>query len=111
MELLRRLFPGRERFSAEEIEVASRVVSADAPAGRCGRLPWEYVPVGGRVRIGGRTYECVRAGATILPSQACCGCALKSARVQCLKYQCSPFDRRDGRFTWFREVKDGGECR
>lgn len=107
--MLKSLYPGRESFSAEEVDVVHRLLGredGDRVAGRCDRLPYIFVPIGGRIRVGGKVYECVKAGATILPMQACSGCALRSGRVQCFRYQCSPFDRSDGKFTWFVEVKD-----
>lgn len=106
---LRRLYPGRESFSDAEIEIVRRIQRMDDDVevpGRCDVVPYVFVPIGGRIRVKGKEYECVRADATLLPAQACSGCALRSGRVQCLKYQCSPFDRSDGRFTWFVEVKD-----
>lgn len=107
--ILKSLYPGRESFSAEEVDVVRRLLGredGDRVAGRCDRLPYIFVPIGGRIRVGGKVYECVKAGATILPLQACSGCALRSGRVQCFRYQCSPFDRSDGKFTWFVEVND-----
>lgn len=107
--MLKSLYPGRDSFSAEEVDVVRRLLGredGDRVAGRCDRLPYIFVPIGGRIRVGGKVYECVKAGATILPLQACSGCALRSGRVQCFRYQCSPFDRSDGKFTWFVEVKD-----
>lgn len=107
--LLKRLYPGRESFSADQVDVVRRLLrreDGDRVAGRCDRLPYIFVPVGGRIRGGGKVYECVKADATILPLQACSGCALRRGRVQCFRYQCSPFDRSDGKFTWFVEVKD-----
>lgn len=107
--MLKSLYPGRESFSAEEVDVVRRLLGSedgDRVAGRCDRLPYIFVPIGGRIRVGGKVYECVKADATILPLQACSGCALRSGRVQCFRYQCSPFDRSDGKFTWFVEVKD-----
>lgn len=107
--MLKSLYPGRESFSADQVDVVRRLLGredGDRVAGRCDRLPYIFVPIGGRIRVGGKVYECVKAGATILPLQACSGCALRSGRVQCFRYQCSPFDRSDGKFTWFVEVKD-----
>ena len=108
--MLRELYPDREKFSKSEIDVVRRVIDSNAGArkipGRCASVPYVFIPIGGRIKVGGRIYECVKAGATILPSQACSGCALRTGRVQCMKYQCSPFDRRDGKFTWFVEVRD-----
>lgn len=107
--LLKRLYPERDSFSADEVEVVRRLLGREdsgGTGGRCDRLPYIFVPVGGRIRVRGKVYECVKADATILPLQACSGCALRSGRVQCFRYQCSPFDRSDGKFTWFVEVKD-----
>lgn len=107
--LLKRLYPGRESFSACQVDVVRRLLGredGERVAGRCDRLPYIFVPIGGRIRVGGKVYECVKADATILPLQACSGCALRRGRVQCFRYQCSPFDRSDGKFTWFVEVKD-----
>lgn len=107
-ELLRVLYPGRETFTVEEMDVAGRILCSCTVKvrkfGRCDKRPWVFVPIGGKIKVGGKVYECVKAGVTLLPSQACSGCDLKSGRVQCIKYQCSPFDRSDGKFTWFREV-------
>lgn len=107
-ELLRRLNPGRYEFSEGELRIVREALGEDVEAaGRFNRLPWVFVPIGGRIRVRGREYECVKADSVLLPSQACSGCDLRKGRCQCVKYQCSPFDRIDGKFTWFREVKDG----
>ena len=106
--LLKRLYPGRESFSSDQVDVVRRLLwreDGDRVAGRCDRLPYIFVPIGGRIRVGGKVYECVKADATILPLQACSGCALRIGRVQCFRYQCSPFDRSDGKFTWFVECE------
>lgn len=107
-ELLRRLNPGREKFSAEERTIVGEYIGEDVGVSRrFDRLPWVFVPIGGRIRVRGREYECVKADGVLLPSQACSGCDMRGGRCQCVKYQCSPWDRRDGKFTWFREVSDG----
>lgn len=104
------MYPGKMDYSVEEIAIATRVLcSCDVKAKevrRLDRLPWVFIPIGERVKIKGKTYECIKAGKTLLPSQACSGCALKIGRIQCAKYQCSPQDRPDGKFTWFKEVMD-----
>lgn len=68
-------------------------------------LPTKYVPVGGRVRLGGVEYECVEAASESCPAAACSGCDFSRKRRGCWSLQCSPQDRRDGKFVWFREVE------
>ena len=68
-------------------------------------LPTRYVEVGGRVRFGGVEYECVEAPPESCPAAACSGCDFSRKRRGCWSLQCSPQDRRDGRFVWFREVE------
>lgn len=78
-------------------------------AGRRSRaedLPTRFVPVGGRVRVGGIEYECEAAARESCPAAACSGCDFSRKGRVCWGLQCSPHDRRDGRRVWFREVRD-----
>ena len=62
----------------------------------------------GEVFVLGRyRYECVVAPRRLLPCEACLGCVFARKRRNCNKLKCSPFDRSDGRFVWFKEVGDG----
>ena len=56
--------------------------------------------------MGGVEYECVEAPFETCPAAACRGCDFSIKRRGCWSLQCSPQDRRDGRFVWFREVGD-----
>ena len=110
-EVLQVLYPGRTEWSGEEESAARRVLawrggSGDTRPSRSEVLPTKFVPVGGRVRLGGEEFECVKAPAETCPSAACEGCAFSRKGRGCWNLQCSPQDRRDGRFVWFREVGD-----
>lgn len=108
-EALRLLYPGREEWTDAEVAAAGRVVSwrsgvLPERASRAEVLPTRFVPVGGRVVLGGVEYECVEAEAGSCPAAACCGCDFSRRGRGCWSLQCSPQDRCDGRFVWFVEV-------
>lgn len=86
------------RMLSARIEVSS----AD---GRKSRLPMREVPVGGEVRVSGRLFRCVRRPSVWPPCEACSGCDLSGLYLGCGDLRCSPFDRSDGCFVWFKEVK------
>lgn len=111
MEVLAWLYPDREAWSQEEVAAARRVLarrrgSSSAKSSRAENLPTKFIPVGGRVVMGGVEYECVEAPVETCPAAACRGCDFSIKRRGCWSLQCSPQDRRDGRFVWFREVGD-----
>lgn len=96
---------GMEKGRRESAGVAeTEVIECRRRPSRAEDLPTRFVPVGGRVRMGGVEYECVEAGAETCPSAACSGCDFSREGRGCWSLQCSPFDRRDGKFVWFREV-------
>lgn len=90
-----------ERLKEDRAAVGSR----RGRSSRAEDLPTRYVEVGSRVRFGGVEYECVEAAAESCPAAACSGCDFSRKRRGCWSLQCSPQDRRDGKFVWFREVE------
>lgn len=80
-------------------------VAGRARRSRAEDLPTRFVPVGGRVRVGGIEYECYEAARESCPAAACSGCDFSRKGRVCWGLQCSPYDRRDGRRVWFREVE------
>ena len=46
----------------------------------------------------------MEADAGSCPAAACSGCDFSRRGRGCWSLQCSPQDRRDGRFVWFVEV-------
>jgi len=104
--ILKKAFPERSEFSEEEIELAEKVIEAYlAPTPRSSALPTKYTDVGDILEIGGHRYECIVARRCSVPSEACSGCDFSRKYRNCSDVQCSPFDRRDGKFVWYKEVK------
>lgn len=100
--VLREMYPGREDYTAEEVAVARRVMSASlGRAPRSARFPSIFIPVGGYYTYAGVRYRCV-VRPRVVPRDCCRGCAFE--RCSCpAALQCSRFDRRDHRFVWFVE--------
>lgn len=91
-----------QQFNGQKIKRDGVIVSR---GGQNGKMCSVYVGIGERIEIKGVRYECIRSCAGV-PCEACLGCDLRRDRVNCMGFQCSPFDREDGEFTWFRRVGD-----
>lgn len=105
--ILRSLYPEREYFTIKEIESVRAGMHRGIPTYDSSvRLPWKFVPVGCTVEVGDECFVCVEAEKVSLPMDACIGCAFSRGGRGCKHLQCSPFDRRDHKFVWFKEVLD-----
>jgi hypothetical protein len=106
---VRRMFPGVDDIPDELNMFADGVIGAyredRAQEVKRETMPGTYVPVGGEVEVRGRMYKCVANTMRGLPSEACTGCDLRRRGTVCSWLQCSAFDRRDGLFVWFKEVR------
>lgn len=83
--------------------------------GRSATLPTRYVEVGEVVSVGNREFVCVESPRIRCVSEACSGCDLSRCYLNCGDIQCGKFDRRDGRFVWFKETassltKESEDC-
>ena len=106
--ILRRAYRDRTEFSAAEVEFAGAIIAAyneeREARGKKSSLPTKFVPVGEEVTVSGRRFLCIAAEKVGVPSEACSGCSLSKLYLGCGDLQCGPFDRRDKRFVWFKEV-------
>ena len=104
--ILRRLHRDRDDFTAAEVSYASQIIAAYneemALRGKNSKLPTKEVAIGDEVEVSGRKFVCVKAARVNVPSEACSGCALRKLYLGCGDLKCSPFDRRDGNFVWFK---------
>ena len=95
-------------ISAEDIAFVDEVISAyneeRALMGKKTSLPTKFVAVGDEVVVSGRRMLCVARGRINVPSEACIGCAFSKLYLGCGDLQCGPFDRRDTKFVWFKEI-------
>ncbi len=106
--VLRRM--GREDYGPSELDYVVSVITAynEEVAARRKAVfpPSKDVALGGVVTVSGRRFSCVVRPDVWPPSEACRGCDLSRLYLGCADIRCSAFDRRDGRFVWFKE--DGG---
>lgn len=107
--VLRRLYKDRDVFTADEVARVEAVIDAyneeKSLRGKKYALPTRFVAVGEEVVVSGKRFVCRVAARVSVPSDACSGCSLSKLYLGCGDLQCSPFDRKDGKFVWFGEVK------
>ena len=101
--ILRRLYPGREVFTPEEVAFAMKAMQLVVEENRNTVVPSKDVAIGARFIRGGIEYECVPRP-IVGVRDACMGCSF-AARPSCSAPRCSKFDRSDGKFVWFKRVK------
>lgn len=106
--VLRRLYRDRQKFSVAEVAEATAIIDAyneeRASRQKSVQLPTRFVAVGDEVVVSGRRFVCVERGQVWPPCEACKGCDLSRLYLGCGDLQCGPFDRKDRRFVWFKQV-------
>lgn len=103
--ILRELYPGRDRFSPEQVEFARRAIAICNRDAQRSRIPRTDIAVGDSFFRKGREYVCIRRPKLSSPSEACSGCSFGASEVKCHGLRCSVFDRSDGNNVWFVEVE------
>lgn len=93
-------------FVRDVIRAYNAEREARGTSGRGSSLPTRFVEVGERITLGRRVFVCVEAPRRTCVCEACGGCDLSRLYLNCGDLQCGKFDRRDGRFVWFREVEE-----
>lgn len=96
------------RFAGEQgffkVKAVARTKGSGVKSERSASPPRRYVPVGDVFRCGRAEYRVVERMKLSFASQACVGCSFRDRF--CPNVPCSAFDRPDGKFVWFQEIKD-----
>lgn len=106
--ILRRICPNASGYPEIVSRFVGEVIDAyndeRALESKNTEMPSRYVGIGEEVIIRGKRYRCIEADSVTVACDACAGCDVRREYLNCNDLMCSPFDRKDKKFVWYKQI-------